>query len=305
MATEELVSQGPVEPIRRHYGPHALQYGDLYVGHPSSTQRLVVVVHGGFWRRHRDLTMTVPLAEDLARRGWHSWNIEYRRVGQAAWSATLADCAAAIDFLAILGAEFSFDPMQVVILGHSAGGHLAAWAGGRVAVASRGQSPRPAVHVSGIVTLAGILDLTHAARTHVGDDAVVGFVGGGPEQMPRRFREADPMQRLPMGSPVRCVHSRSDERVPFEQSVRYVDAAQRAGDDAELIEVRGSHADLIDVRQPAWHAAVNALESLAPHGTGLPRTRGASRSRIGGHVGPSRRATGVTGSTPPRMESGS
>ena len=73
---------------------------------------------------------------------------------------------------------------------------------------------------------------------------------------------ADPMQRLPTGSRVRCLHSRDDERVPFEQSVGYVNAARRCGDDAELIEVRGTHADLIDIAGPAWQTVIDVIESL-------------------------------------------
>ncbi len=206
--------------------------------------------------------MTAPLAEDLAHRGWTVWNVEYRRNGQGGWPATLDDCGAAVDHLVVLGDEFFFDAASTLILGHSAGGQLAVWSGGRGAVASREGRTQPVVRVDGVVSLAGVLDLARAARAKIGEGAVAGFVGGDPDQRPDRYREADPLQRLPTGVPVRCVHSRNDERVPFEQSVSYVGAARRSGDDAELIEVRGTHAEVIDVRNPTWMAVVDAIESL-------------------------------------------
>lgn len=230
--------------MRRRYGSDAAQFGDFYAGRPPRRRTAVVVVHGGFWRARRSLDMTAPLAEGLARRGWNVWNIEYRR---GAWPGTLDDCAAAIDHLATM------DLGAAIVLGHSAGGQLAVWACGR---------PRPAVRVEGVLAVAGILDLDGAARDGIGDDAVAEFLGGGPDEVPDRYREADPMQRLPTGVSVRCVHSRQDERVPFEQSVRYVDAARRAGDDAQLIEVGGAHADGIDLRTRAGERVAAGLAEI-------------------------------------------
>src|SRR4051812_50216981 len=65
------------------------------------------------------------LCADLAARGWAAWNIEYRRLGNGGGVPfTLDDVGAAIDHLDQLpGVDLS----RVVAIGHSAGGHLAAW----------------------------------------------------------------------------------------------------------------------------------------------------------------------------------
>jgi len=250
------------EPMRRHYGAGACQYGDLYLGAAQRRWRAIVLIHGGFWRPHRSLDMTTPAAADLAGRGWNIWNIEYRRNGQGEWPATLEDCASAIDHLSVLGEEFSFNGADAIVVGHSAGGHLAVWSAGRQAVTSGPSSRPPSVQVGGVVSLAGILDFRRAVAAGTGDDAVAGFVGGVPEELPRRYAEADPMARLPTHTPVRCVHSRADERVPFELSNSYVSAAHQSGDDVELIEVGGLHTDIIDVDHPAWQVVVATIDSL-------------------------------------------
>jgi acetyl esterase/lipase len=248
------VSAPAPDRLRSAYGPGPEQFGDLYRGSEPDSWRTVVVIHGGFWRPRRTLEMTAPLAEALAGRGWNVWNVEYRRAGQGPWPATLDDCAAAVDRLAALGRELSLDLGTALVLGHSAGGQLAVWAGGR---------EDSAVGIRGVLSVAGVLDLCRAARARIGDNAVCDFVGGVPEELPERYEQADPTRRLPTGVAVRCVHSPADERVPFAQSARFVDAARRAGDDAELIEVSGVHVDGIDVRTRAGQRVVSVLEGMA------------------------------------------
>ena len=99
------------------YGDDPSQYGVLHVprGEPRG---IVVVIHGGFWKATYDYTLGEPLAQDLARRGWIAWNIEYRRLGNGGGNPeTFADICAAIDHLAQLGLPHG----RTITLGHSAG----------------------------------------------------------------------------------------------------------------------------------------------------------------------------------------
>ena len=87
-----------------------------------------MVIHGGFWKAAYDLSLGRPLAADLVEQGWAALNIEYRRVGNGGGvPSTLDDVRAAIATLDGRGLDLT----RVVTLGHSAGGHLAAWAGAR------------------------------------------------------------------------------------------------------------------------------------------------------------------------------
>jgi acetyl esterase/lipase len=235
------------------YGSDEAQFGEFHRGREPSRRTAVVVIHGGFWRARRSLRMTTACAAALAGRGWHVWNVEYRRGGRGGWRAPLEDCAAAIDHLAVIGRRLDLELGPAIVLGHSAGGQLAMWAGGRAAAGTG---------VKAVVSVAGILDMAGAARAGTGDDAVVELLGGRPGEVPDRYREADPMRRLPAGVTVRCLHSRADERVPFEQSLRFVQAARRAGDDAQLVEVDGAHADGIDPRTPAGARVAAVLDAL-------------------------------------------
>ena len=107
-----------------------------------------------------------------------------------------------------------------------------------------------------------MLDLATAAATGLGGTAVLDLVGGRPSRLPGRYRQADPLQRLPLGVPSRCVHGTSDSTVPLSQSQAFVRAARAAGDDAELVTVPGDHFALIDPTTEAWSRTVQVLTDL-------------------------------------------
>ncbi|MDP2711345.1 MAG: alpha/beta hydrolase, partial [Solirubrobacteraceae bacterium] len=119
-------------PPRHRYGAHPRQVADLHLPAGPGPHPVVVVLHGGYWRPPYTRLIMRPLCLDLARRGWAAWNVEYRRLGRdgGGWPQTFDDVAAAIDHLDELRAG-PVDLDRVTLLGHSAGGQLALWAGGR------------------------------------------------------------------------------------------------------------------------------------------------------------------------------
>jgi len=136
----------------------------------------------------------------------------------------LDDVSAAIDKLAELD---RVDLSRVVTIGHSAGGHLAAWAATR---------EYPRVPLTGVVSQAGVLDLGSAYDDDLGAGAVVNVLGHrpGPTDAP-----LDPLRQVPLDVPVHCVHGTLDDNVPLSQSQAYVAAARAAGATAELTTIEG------------------------------------------------------------------
>jgi dipeptidyl aminopeptidase/acylaminoacyl peptidase len=202
---------------------------------------LVMLVHGGFWQAQYDARLMDPIASDLEAAGWETRNIEYRRLGNGGgWTATFDDVLAHVDEA---GAE------RVVTVGHSAGGHLALWAA----------AERP---LAGAVSQAGVLDLRRAALDRVGRDTVPRLVGGMPAEVPDRYATASPIERVPLGVPQLIVHGARDDTVPVAISRGYVDAARRAGDDVEYVELATTgHYEHIDPTSDAWAAVRSWLAS--------------------------------------------
>jgi acetyl esterase/lipase len=263
------------KPVIYRYGPESGQFGELW--RPDGAARgTVVVIHGGFWRARYDLSLGQPLAADLARRGYAAWNLEYRRaLAGGGWPGTFEDVAAGIDLLATL----PVDTARVVAIGHSAGGHLAAWAAGRGklppgapgapgAPAAAGESPADGargaafVPVTGVISQAGVLALADCARERVGNTAALDLMGGGPDELPEQYALADPIAAVPVPAPVLCLHSRGDTNVPYSYSERYVAAATAAGGTASLVELSGDHFTLIDPASPDWATVLAALPGL-------------------------------------------
>jgi acetyl esterase/lipase len=240
--------------MRHRYGSHFHQFADLL--QPSAGSGpfpVVVLLHGGFWREQHSLDLDDDLARDLAGRGWAAWNVEYRRVGEVSgggYPTTLEDVAAAIDFLATLDAPL--DLARALAIGHSAGGQLALWAAAR---------PHAAVPLAGVVAQAGVTDLRAAERDPDGEEAIARFLGGYAADVPERYADASPIERVPIGVPQLLVHGTEDARVPVDMSRRYAEAARAAGDDVELV-VRPAedHFVHLDPGGGAWADVVRWLE---------------------------------------------
>ncbi|MGD8200385.1 alpha/beta hydrolase family protein [Ornithinimicrobium sp. W1679] len=216
-----------------------------------SARGLVVLVHGGFWRAEWDRAHLRPLAHALAEQGYAVALPEYVRSGMpgGGWPGTSADLLTA---LAAVRAQH--DPgVPVVLVGHSAGGHLAVWLLHQPA--ARG--------VSGAVSLAGVLDLRLAAALDLDDGAVQDLLGGGPEQVPGRYAVADPASLGRTPYPVVVVHGEDDAQVPTEVSLSWWAAAGTEGRD-DLVELPGvDHFALVDPEASTFPVLTSAVNRLA------------------------------------------
>ena len=113
--------------------------------------------------------------------------------------------------------------------------------------------------LTGVVAQAGVLDLRTGAARGVGGTAIPELLGGRPEDVPERYDWADPIAAVPLAVPVLCVHSRSDDSVPFAQSEADVAAARQAGGDAELVEFDGDHMAHVEPGSMAWQVVIGSL----------------------------------------------
>ena len=91
----------------------------------DATGPAVVLLHGGFWVGGNPDIMD-PWAKALAAAGSVVFNASYRLVGQGGgYPGTIDDVACAVRYARAQAAELTTSD-QLVIMGHSAGGHLAA-----------------------------------------------------------------------------------------------------------------------------------------------------------------------------------
>jgi acetyl esterase/lipase len=256
-------------PAVHRYGPHPDQFLELTLPASGGPAPVAVVLHGGFWRAAYGVELARPLAADLAAAGLAAVAVEYRRVGAGGgWPATLDDVAAALDALPGLPGADRLDLGAVTVIGHSAGGHLAAWSAGRHRLPEGAPGAGPRVRPAAVVLQAGVLDLDRAAAQRMGDGAVTDFLGARPAEAPERYAAADPVRLVPTGAEVLLVHGAEDTTVVPEQSERYAAAATAAGDRVELRVVPGDHMELIDPAGEPWRLV---RERVTARGTGSRR----------------------------------
>jgi acetyl esterase/lipase len=256
------------------YGDLPDQVADVRLPPDDGQRPLVLVVHGGFWKAEFDRAHAGPQSVALADAGYVVATVDYRRVGQpgGGWPGTFDDLAALTDAVPSLVEKALPDRVsttRTVLIGHSAGGHLAAWAAARHRLPKESPWHRSDPLGVGVVSLAGVLDLELSERLGLGSHAAGRLLGGSPRRQRDRYALANPAALLPTGGRLIAVHGARDDTVPVEMSRRYVEGALTVGDQAELVEIADcGHFELIDPLSAAWPVVLAAVERLAqpwPH----------------------------------------
>jgi arylformamidase len=105
------------------YGTSALEKLDVFPAAPGSP--LAIFIHGGYWRR-LDKDDFSFVAAGLVPVGVSVASLNYGLAPDVPLRDIVAQCRRAVAWLVANAARFAFDATRVSVLGHSAGGHLAA-----------------------------------------------------------------------------------------------------------------------------------------------------------------------------------
>ncbi len=252
--SEDILSLTP--PPADHslpYGTDPNQFGDLRIPKASGPFPVVMNIHGGFWRAKYGLAHAGHLCAALTKKGIATWNLEYRRVGNAGggWPGSFEDVANGFRFLPQIAKEYKLDVARVLAMGHSAGGQLA------LCLAAH----EPALMRA--VSLAGVVDLQRAFELHLSNDAVVEFMGGKPAEVAEHYQEADPMQLSIRKARQVLIYGTKDDVVPPDFSRKYAEAKRAKGENVKLVEIANAdHYEVIDPRSEAWKRVEDAVTEL-------------------------------------------
>lgn len=216
----------------------------------------VILIHGGCWStRYGNREFMAPLADALQKRGIATFNVGYRRVGEAGggWPGTFRDVGAAVDSVRGVARRYDVEPERLVVVGHSAGALLALWTATRKTLTRSSDlfalDPATPMAVVAIDGPASLSDFIGADNDICGFPAIVPLMGGTPQQVPQRYRDATPQDHLPLGIPQYVV--RGGMKQPVD---RYLTLARASGDPVTFAEP--SRATHFDVLMP-WQARVS------------------------------------------------
>ena len=241
---------------RMQWGASDWQFADLYMpDEPSEFDKghgvpCVMLIHGGFWKEKFTSELMKPIAEDLAEAGIASWNIEFKRwnpVEKGIWVDTLSDVMRAWGQLALLP---GIDMTRSMVMGHSAGGHLA------LLLASKAET-KPWLTIA----QSPVCDLFSADTERLSDegDAVRNWIGSDPIEDSKTWMSINPLDNPPK-TPVLLAHGKEDADVPISQSETYYRVMNAKKCDIQKLWLNGDHYSIIDVASDDWLVILNAIQ---------------------------------------------
>jgi len=216
---------------------------DLYLPRQPASQLLPVIVniHGGAFQagdKSGGMDKVLPL---VASGKYAAVSINYRLSGQATWPAQLQDCEAAVGWIREQGLTHSLDPTRIGVIGHTAGGTLAALLGVG--------GPDGNVGVDCVVDISGPSDFVQlpqdgSQQDHASAKSPAGKLFGGPlSAHSEEAAQASPINWVaPDSTPFLILHGDKDPIVPQIQSRRFYKRLQTAGVEAYFVNVHnGGH----------------------------------------------------------------
>ncbi|HCH26454.1 alpha/beta hydrolase fold domain-containing protein [Psychrobacter celer] len=221
---------------------------DTTKGHP-----LAIWVHGGGWKRgdKADFPTRNPnVAKALLEEGYVLASINYRLSSEAQFPAPLEDSKDAVQFLLDNAKSYGIDPNRMVIMGRSAGGHLATLTATQLTASKQTTSqsmPKAVISFFGLYDLLA-LEEQKPSRTSTSRKAPESLLlGNVPSAVPELAKMASPINFVtPKTPPTLLMHGVMDKQAPVKQSLDFAVALEKNNvPHKTIIEDKARHSDPI------------------------------------------------------------
>lgn len=261
-----LALKGPAPAAKIAYGSAPSQYAELFVPAGAGPFPVVVLVHGGCWTiKFGGIDQMKNVAGALAAEGIAVWNVEYRRVDEegGGYPGMYQDMNGALDALRANAARYKLDTTRIVAVGHSAGGQLVQWIGGRARLPQssplHSADPLP---VKAVVSLGGLANLRREQgliKSSCGRD-VAQLAGAPSAARPDVFSDTNAADLLDPRVPTWLVTGELDTISPPRVAHDFAAHARAAGGTAEVVILpRASHYDEVAATSHAWPALLQVI----------------------------------------------
>lgn len=239
---QSVVEQPYTQPHNTYrYGSHASQYIQHWnaPGRPDSAAN-VIFIHGGCWLKEYDIRHSYPASTALRNSGLNVWSVEYRRLGEEGgnWPASLNDVKTAIEYI-----QQKINNEPIVVMGHSAGGHLALLATSNDVPSSK--------NIDTVIGLAAITDMVSYTQTEGSCNSAASALMKTAYKNPSDYQNAS-VKSDRLHPNTWLMQGTADTIVPMSQT-RDLNVHRQIIDGA-------GHFDLIHPHSVAWKAIIHRLD---------------------------------------------
>lgn len=190
---------------------------------------VMIFIHGGAWKSGKRSDYLAYLL-DYARKGYVTITLSYRLAKVAKFPAAVQDVNCAVQWVRDHASEYGIDAHRMVLIGGSAGGHLAMMAGYAEdePLFNEGCHTANSAKVKAVVNLYGVADLT-TTESKIRKEPM-NFIGSKYDEKPEMYRMASPRFFIsPDDPPTLTFHGTIDSIVPVSQSDSLNNWLKKAG----------------------------------------------------------------------------
>lgn len=214
---------------------------DLYLApNESKPTPILINIHGGGWKSGSKDTQGG--FSPFFKAGFAVANMEYRMSGQAKAPAAIEDTRCLLVYLIQNAKKLNIDPNKIIIMGGSAGGHLALM-GGLLANDHRFDTNclgTENIKVAAIIDKYGIMDVWDWTYGPEHKSSSPAFWLGDNAKNEAFIKSVSPISYVTKNSPpIFIVHGDADPTVPYQQSVDLYKKLQELGVKSEFMTVPG------------------------------------------------------------------
>ena len=193
----------------------------------------LIFIHGGSWKYGEKEDYLFYLIE-FAKKGYVTATLSYRLSSEAKFPAAVEDVTCGVQWIKQNGGDYGIDTNKVVVIGGSAGAHLAMMIGYTNAYETCGSIGK----VQGIVNIYGPVDLT--TDFALSNSALTEFIGIDYAQNPTLFQDASPLSYISGDDPPTITfHGTIDKIVPISQADTLDQRLKRLGVSHEYHRLKG------------------------------------------------------------------
>jgi acetyl esterase/lipase len=221
---------------------------DIYLPAKSTGNiPLVIWVHGGAWMlndKYADMSYMKSTLKGFLDHGYALASIDYRYSTQAVFPAQIQDCNEAVEYLYQHAGDYKIDRDKIVLIGFSAGGHLAsllALSANDDVKAFYPKGKKPSFKIKGVLDFYGPSDFVaiREGKDEKSPEAIL--LGAMPSKRPDLAKAASPITYVNKNDPpFLIVHGEKDMSVPNAQSSLLSSKLTEAGVKNEVIIVPGA-----------------------------------------------------------------